>query len=121
MIVWRSSGTVDGARRQSLDMADLTQNETYVFPTMDKEQSWQMGFYLADCSTVLVDDVRCHRGNDHPDYLAAGYGPLHSIAANCWRQNQTWRTHTANSHRKITTTGSLVREDRAWLFSLRTL
>ena len=120
MIVWRSSGTVDGARRQSLDMADLTQNETYVFPTMDKEQSWQMGFYLADCSTVLVDDVRRHRGNDIY-YLAAGDGPLHSIAAFCGRQNQTWQPDTANSYRKITATGRLGWEDRVWHVSLRAL
>jgi hypothetical protein len=45
-------------------MAYLTRNETYGFPTMDKEPAWQMGFYLADCPTVLGDDVLRHRGND---------------------------------------------------------
>src|SRR5262245_13907226 len=120
MIVWRSSRTVDGARPQSLDMADLTRNETYGFPTMDKEQSWQMGFYLADCSTVLVDDVRCHRGNG-PDHLADGNGPIHSIAAFCRRQNQTWQPRTANAYRKITATGRLAWENRAWHVSLCTL
>ena len=120
MIVWSSSGTVDGARRQSVDLADLTRNETYGFPTMDRGPSWQMGFYLADRSTVLVGDVRRHRGNDIY-HLAAGDGPLHSIAAFCWRQNQTWQPDIANSHRKVTATGRMAWEDRAWHVSLRVL